>query len=65
MPPLYGEGGDRAFARLQEEIMKLSTDHTIFAWGVGADRASFKIKGGKLDSLFAPSPLRPPFSGHA
>ena len=35
MPLLYGEGGERAFTRLQEEIMKTSTDQTIFAWGYG------------------------------
>jgi hypothetical protein len=32
MPLLYGEGGDRAFIRLQEEIMRVSDDHSIFAW---------------------------------
>ncbi|KAJ8064154.1 hypothetical protein OCU04_006507 [Sclerotinia nivalis] len=31
MPLLYGEG-DRAFVRLQEEIIKVSPDHTIFCW---------------------------------
>lgn len=31
MPLIYGEG-DQAFIRLQEEIMKRSDDHTIFAW---------------------------------
>ncbi|KAI8721667.1 HET domain-containing protein [Fusarium sp. LHS14.1] len=31
MPMLYGEG-DRAFLRLQEEIMKQSDDQSIFAW---------------------------------
>ncbi|KAK1753929.1 hypothetical protein QBC47DRAFT_325016 [Echria macrotheca] len=31
MPLLYGEG-NRAFIRLQEEILKLTTDHSIFAW---------------------------------
>lgn len=31
MPLLYGEG-EHAFIRLQEEIMKNTTDHTIFAW---------------------------------
>lgn len=31
MPMLYGEG-DRAFTRLQEEIMKHSDDQSIFAW---------------------------------
>lgn len=32
MPLLYGEGGDKAFLRLQEEIMKESDDQSIFAW---------------------------------
>ena len=32
MPTLYGEG-QNAFYRLQEEIMKVSTDSTLFAWG--------------------------------
>jgi ankyrin repeat protein len=31
MPLLYGEG-KRAFIRLQEEIMKVSDDYSIFAW---------------------------------
>jgi len=31
MPLLYGEG-DKAFVRLQEEIMKVSDDQSIFAW---------------------------------
>ncbi|KAK5734757.1 hypothetical protein LTR17_008687 [Elasticomyces elasticus] len=31
MPLIYGEG-KRAFLRLQEEIVRRSTDHTIFAW---------------------------------
>ncbi|KAM0702881.1 hypothetical protein Q7P35_010313 [Cladosporium inversicolor] len=31
MPLMYGEG-PRAFMRLQEEIMKISDDPTIFAW---------------------------------
>lgn len=31
MPLLYGEGG-KAFYRLQEEIMRVSDDHSLFAW---------------------------------
>jgi hypothetical protein len=31
MPLLYGEG-ERAFVRLQEEIMKVSDDYSLFAW---------------------------------
>jgi hypothetical protein len=32
MPTLYGEG-DRAFARLQLEVIKFSTDQSFLAWG--------------------------------
>jgi hypothetical protein len=32
MPVLYGEGEKRAFRRLQEEIMRVSADQTIFLW---------------------------------
>lgn len=40
MPMLYGEG-KRAFFRLQEEILKETEDHSLFAWAVpeGSDRA--------------------------
>ncbi|CZR57741.1 uncharacterized protein PAC_07630 [Phialocephala subalpina] len=31
MPTLYGEG-EKSFIRLQEEIIKTSDDHSIFAW---------------------------------
>lgn len=41
MPLLYGEG-ERAFTRLQHEIMKTSDDHSIFAW------ASADARGGLL-----------------
>src|SRR5688500_10688603 len=32
MPILYGEGGQKAFLRLQEEIVKDNADMSIFAW---------------------------------
>lgn len=32
MSMIYGEGGDKAFSRLQEEIMKTTRDHSILAW---------------------------------
>jgi len=32
MPLLYGEGANKAFMRLQLEIIKKSSDETIFAW---------------------------------
>ncbi|KAI0025047.1 heterokaryon incompatibility protein-domain-containing protein [Xylariomycetidae sp. FL0641] len=33
MPLIYGEG-ERAFQRLQEEILGLFEDYTLFAWGI-------------------------------
>jgi hypothetical protein len=50
MPLLYGEG-EKGFIRLQEEIMKNSDDHTLFAWKelkVPAER--------EYCGLLAPSP---------
>ena len=38
MPLLYGEG-EKAFLRLQEEIIKQTDDHTIFAWCMPSDLA--------------------------
>jgi hypothetical protein len=32
MATLYGEGRSNAFRRLQLEIMRITTDHTLFAW---------------------------------
>jgi Heterokaryon incompatibility protein (HET) len=34
MPMLYGEGGEKAFHRLQEQIIRQSDDHTVFAWPI-------------------------------
>lgn len=48
MPLLYGEGG-RAFLRLQEEIIRISDDHSIFAWDQD-------LNGGRAVSCFAVSP---------
>ena len=36
MPMIYGEG-DRAFRRLQHEIIRACLDHSILAWGLGLD----------------------------
>lgn len=38
MPLLYGEGKEGAFRRLQEEIMRYSDDHFLFAWKTAAVR---------------------------
>ncbi|KUJ13699.1 HET-domain-containing protein [Mollisia scopiformis] len=32
MPPIYGEGAEKAFIRLEEEILKRSSDQTLFLW---------------------------------
>ncbi|KAF5340091.1 hypothetical protein D9758_013177 [Tetrapyrgos nigripes] len=32
IPPIYGEGAAKAFMRLQQEIIKISDDRSIFAW---------------------------------
>ncbi|KAF3004797.1 hypothetical protein E8E13_003046 [Curvularia kusanoi] len=49
MPLLYGEG-ERAFIRLQEEIMRVSDDRSIFAW------ADPEIVPGTLSGLLARNP---------
>ncbi|KAI6018861.1 hypothetical protein EDC04DRAFT_440742 [Pisolithus marmoratus] len=48
MPILYGEG-EKAFRRLQLEIIRVSGDHSIFAWNP-------KGQFGLLDSVLAGSP---------
>ncbi|KAL6824111.1 ankyrin repeat-containing domain protein [Trichoderma camerunense] len=40
MPMIYGEGGEQAFFRLQEQIMKVTRDDSILAWGLGANDSS-------------------------
>ncbi|KAF5542787.1 beta transducin [Fusarium napiforme] len=52
MPLLYGEG-DKAFYRLQEEIMRVSDDHSLFAW------KAIGVRGG----LLAPTPAAFKHSG--
>lgn len=63
MPLLYGEG-KRSFIRLQEEIMKVSDDHSLFAWGIPAKIRTMQeyLKtytvpdSAQLHGLFADSP---------
>jgi hypothetical protein len=72
MPLLYGEGGHRAFARLQQEVLEDSSDCSIFAWvGMGtglpswsedvARQLQYHVRVGR--SIFANSPRE--FSGSA
>lgn len=42
MPLLYGEGGTKAFARLQQEITRQSSDDSIFAWTTAGNDSSAK-----------------------
>lgn len=51
MAPLYGEGAERAFRRLQEEIIRTSTDDSILAWLPPEEDS-----GECLSSALAPSP---------
>ena len=51
MPLLYGEG-EKAFMRLQEEIIKKRPDDSIFAWGLA------KIPHPPLGTLTTPNPYR-------
>ncbi len=51
MPLLYGEG-DRAFIRLQEEIIKESNDLSLFSWSIDNGRSADQTYWG----ILAPSP---------
>jgi hypothetical protein len=65
IPLLYGEGGLKAFLRLQPEILSISDDESIFAWGLGDDYGNFSLYGFKEDEgLLALSPKRSNNSCH-
>lgn len=53
MPMLYGEGA-AAFRRLQEEIIELSTDTSIFLWNARADQTD--VRGSAYIDFLASSP---------
>ncbi|KAF1828366.1 HET-domain-containing protein [Decorospora gaudefroyi] len=62
IPLLYGEG-ERAFVRLQEEIMRVSDDQSLFAWGEpeststpSSERNERTRATNQLRGLFASSP---------
>ena len=50
MPMIYGEG-DRAFIRLQEEIIKISDDHSLFTWSTSEDRNNSALLARSPDSF--------------
>ncbi|KAJ9607669.1 hypothetical protein H2200_007747 [Cladophialophora chaetospira] len=61
MPLIYGEGV-KSFRRLQEEIIKVSDDQSILAWG--SEDAGDITYVGPPKSLFADSPSRFASSGN-
>lgn len=61
-PMLYGEGGEKAFMRLQEEIIKDSNDMSIFAWKQAPSHtviyhADTNTTSAQLRGILARSPL--------
>ena len=57
MPLLYGEG-EKAFIRLQEEIMRVSDDQSLFAWGLPDHplyMEDFSVLHGFLEAYTMPS----------
>lgn len=63
MPLLYGEGA-MAFARLQEEIMRHSDDHSIFAWTPSSHWSAATLTVPALTGMLASSPADFANSGH-
>ncbi|KAK4032710.1 HET-domain-containing protein [Parachaetomium inaequale] len=55
MPLIYGEG-ERAFTRLQHELIRSSSDESIFAWGSPMSECSRNIAHGVDSPILAPSP---------
>ncbi|KAH7324035.1 hypothetical protein BKA65DRAFT_407607, partial [Rhexocercosporidium sp. MPI-PUGE-AT-0058] len=55
MPPLYG-GGEKAFTRLQLEILKTADDESVFAWNLDSDHPEKPLKGMTNSGLLAVSP---------
>jgi hypothetical protein len=55
MPMIYGEG-DKSFARLQENIIQKTTDHSILCWNAPQDNDTSYSLRSETRSLFAPSP---------
>ncbi|KAI0416287.1 ankyrin repeat-containing protein [Xylaria grammica] len=67
MPMLYGEG-ERAFIRLQEEILRVTNDHSLFAWRslednggiLAASPAAFDSSGGIIQTTSFGTMSSPP-----
>ncbi|KAK6073889.1 ankyrin repeat-containing protein [Seiridium cupressi] len=63
MPMVYGEG-DRAFLRLQEEIMRHIQDDSILAWGFSLAKSSTAAPVDTWSRALATSPSDYATSGH-
>lgn len=67
MPMLYGEG-ERAFIRLQEEILKVTNDQSLFAWRsteehggiLATSLAAFEMSGNIISTGFSDTIRNPP-----
>lgn len=55
MPMLYGEGGEKAFVRLQEQIMQDSDDESMFAWRCARKEGDDRHEDDALHGLLATS----------
>lgn len=64
LPLIYGEG-ERAFVRLQEEIIARSTDHSIFAWHFRGSLSRKTAPDDSVMSLSATPGLSLPASSHS
>lgn len=56
MPLFYGEGMEKAFIRLQLELLKKYDDTSLFAWELSRDEFKNSVQGS--GGLLAPSPAR-------
>ncbi|KAF5344372.1 hypothetical protein D9758_013272 [Tetrapyrgos nigripes] len=63
MSPIYGEGGAKAFMRLQQEIIRISDDRSIFAWVAAPPTKEEPYSTADTRGLLARSPYEFRMSG--
>ena len=65
---IYGEGGDLAFLRLQEQIMRIMRDDYILAWGLSTEETLVndpdQVDQGMAGRILATGPSDFANSGH-
>lgn len=69
MPMIYGEGGEHAFLRLQEQILRNTRDDSILAWGLNSKASQLSNKSNDLGlarpgRILATAPSEFANSGH-